>query len=76
MNSRSVVVTLEPNEDGYLLHLDDAVRSDGKSLTLDVHYTNKQYTKHQIESLDLDDAELAEFAYAIFARLHAFRVAS
>lgn len=71
---RAVLVSLEKQGDAYRICLDDAKCQDksARKWVVDVHYTNKLFSDEVFENISFDEKELADFGYAIMARLHAF----
>lgn len=74
MTKRAVLVSFAVKDGVTHLSLDDAqcVDGDGKSWQRDVHYTSKPLTVEELQSLQFDEKELADFGYHILARLYAF----
>ena len=60
--------------DDFRIVLDDVKSTDTqkKQWAFDTHYTNKLIPQEIFQRLELDEKELADFWYAILARLHAF----
>ena len=70
---RAVLISLEDEGDQLRLRLDDIVKMDDPLVwKQDVHYTSKLYQKDNLENLEFDEKDLADFGYSIWARLYAF----
>lgn len=70
---RAILVSVEKINDGKInLCLDDVIKEQDKKWSHAISYTKKELSLHDLEQLDFDEKELADFGYAILARLHAF----
>lgn len=73
---RGVIVTLSADEDGVRVSLDDVQYLSGAPLgswEQCEHYTSKVIQENTFDELTFDEKELADFGYAILARLYAFK---
>lgn len=73
---RGVIVTLSPESDGVRVSLDDVQHlGSGPSGSWEQreHYTSKVIQENSFDELSFDEKELADFGYAILARLYAFK---
>ena len=71
---RAVLVSISEEDGKVLLRLDDIKQdsAEPKVWKQDVHYTHKPITLDQLEKLEFDEKEMADFGHAIIARLYAF----
>lgn len=73
---RAVLVSITKEDGGLRLCLDDAKQKSHTDHGVWIqreHYTSKIISEDVFDSLSFDDKELADFGYAILARLHAFK---
>jgi len=73
-SNRAVLISVVREGSGFRVSLDDAVRDAAtpKLWRQAEHVTNQFVAAPSIESLQLSEAELADFGHYIFARLSAF----
>jgi len=78
MTKMAILVSFVTKDGATHLSLDDAqcVGDDGQAWRRDAHYTSKPITVEELQSLEFDEKELADFGYHILARLAAFAKAS
>ena len=71
---RGVLVTISQEGGQVLLQLDDVKGdpSEPKIWKQDVLFTHKPFSLEQLDNLDMEEKELADFGHAILARLRAF----
>jgi hypothetical protein len=74
---RAVLVSLSKEDDGIRICLDDVQQQSRTALgewTQREPYTSKLISEEALEELTFDEKELADFGYAIIARLYAFKL--
>jgi hypothetical protein len=75
-HKRAVLVSISLTDDGLHLSLDDVQRQDSNNSGAWIereHYTSKVISEKVLDDMSFEEKELADFGYAILARLYAFK---
>ena len=70
---RGILITAETADGKLRISIDDVATEDrGRTWTVADHVTEKELPPDSLDSMTLDEKELADFAYFVLARLSAF----